>query len=265
NVVPLESYELTTAWELLRKKYPNQFLATPSEIAAWYRSEVRDSEAEGLPAAASFHFNQAKAQSQLQPVPAGDQGKLAQTKQLLSIPPRDPRASDDQIDLSSYYNLGLHESLNQKPDGKNLSALPDGLHEFGGVLFDVRGLIQLMGQRLKEEGQSFPESVNGIRVGRKCKRLHLLHAALYCQSEIEGVQIGSYFLNYADGQRIELPIVAGEDIADWFMFGPSTHVDRLTPVWTASNPTDARGVFALYKTTKKSPRPDAFVLSVDFV
>src|SRR5262249_6790034 len=53
NVVPLESYELTTAWELLRKKYPNQFLATPSEIAAWYRSEVRDSEAEGLPAAAS--------------------------------------------------------------------------------------------------------------------------------------------------------------------------------------------------------------------
>src|SRR5262249_40586956 len=64
NVVPLESYELTTAWELLRKKYPEQFLAKPSEIEAWHKSEARDSEAQGLAAAVSFHLNHAKAQSQ---------------------------------------------------------------------------------------------------------------------------------------------------------------------------------------------------------
>ncbi len=265
NVLPLESYELTTAWELLRKKYPNQFLATPAEIAAWHGREARDSEAEGLATAATFHRERAKTELQ-PPGPQGAMGagQLEEARRLLNIPARDPRATDDQIDLSHYYNLGLHDSLDQKPGGVDLSSVPDGLHEFGGVLFDVRGLIHLMSRAVKQAQQSYPESVNGIPVGRKCKRLHFLHAARYCPLQ-DGLQIGSYWLNFADGQRIELPILSGQDVADWWIYGSPISTGLTAPVWTAPNRQAPRGLIGLFKSTKKNPRPDSFLVSIDFV
>jgi WD40 repeat protein/serine/threonine protein kinase len=59
NVVPLQLQELTSAWQFLREKYPNQFEAAPSEIVAWHRRSATESKAEGNWAAALFHIDRA--------------------------------------------------------------------------------------------------------------------------------------------------------------------------------------------------------------
>ena len=61
SVVPLQLRDLTSDWHFLREKYPEQFAATPSEVAEWHRREAQESDAEGNRAAALFHLDRVKA------------------------------------------------------------------------------------------------------------------------------------------------------------------------------------------------------------
>ena len=90
---------------------------------------------------------------------------------------RDPLAQPEQVDLSAFYNLALGDRLIGKPYDTDLGSVHTGLQTFGRVLFDVRGVIHLSGQSTKAGGQDLPEQVEGIKVGRKCRRLHFLQAA----------------------------------------------------------------------------------------
>ena len=56
--------------------------------------------------------------------------------------------------------------------------LPSGHQTIGGVIFDIRGIVQLTGPVLRQRaGDVFPSVVSGIRVHRKCRHLHFLHVS----------------------------------------------------------------------------------------
>jgi hypothetical protein len=281
SVVPLQLRDLTSAWALLQEKYASQFAAKPAEIVGWHRRQAQESLVEGNLSAASFHLDHAsKLSSQdlaLARQRAGLEAVLSQAtnkpsnhvQPLLPIPPRDPRSSAEQIDLSSHYNQGLRDGLSKNSDGNNLAALPEGLITFGGVRFDVRGLIHLEGQVKGREESAFPVCANGIRVARKCRRLHFLQAT--ASSTTDGAQVGSYVLHFADGQRLELPVVYGQDLRKWWFSGaPKTPLkpNGALVVWTGSNrraaEEDNAGI-CLYKSTRENPVPDAELISIDFV
>ncbi len=95
------------------------------------------------------------------------------------IAPRDTLASPNQVDLTRYYGTSLNDDWFNHP-GHDFHDVPQGLKPFGGVLFDVRGLIVLAGTNsLAVSGLALPEAVLGIPVGLKGDAIHFLQAAAF--------------------------------------------------------------------------------------
>ena len=100
------------------------------------------------------------------------------------FPKRDPRAGRNQLDLTDFYTGELGETFHGKVGGSmdhddDLSQLPVGLVELGGVEFDIRGVIQL--RRTEPLGGAWelatlddPVRVDGIPIQQEATRLHLL-------------------------------------------------------------------------------------------
>ena len=131
------------------------------------------------------------------------------------IPARSRQANEELVDLTPYYTAALDDDWLGKT-GANLAPLPTGVQVFADVAFDVRGLIQLSGKSaLKEAKLSLPQSVSGIRVNRRGRRLHFLHGAAW--SAPEGAEIGEYVLHFAGGRTLRLPLIYQRNIRDWWL------------------------------------------------
>jgi hypothetical protein len=180
------------------------------------------------------------------------------------IPPRDANASANLIDLTEYYNAPLTESWHSPKEAHNdLSELRRGVQRFAGIEFDARGLIQIGVSAAN--GLDYPNHVYDIPIGRQCRRLHFLHAAIFAANARLGDELGSYIFHYADGRQVELPIVAGKDMAEWWS-QPNEQDMSAVIAWTGSNPA-ARGgghTLRLFKTTWENPFPDAPIRLLDF-
>jgi len=196
-------------------------------------------------------------------------------------PSRDPSAEPGMIDLTDYYNCRLDGMSHRKDNWpeeirhlpNNLREVPTGIQTFDGVQFDVRGMVQLLGQVIKSDGIPYPDWVNGIEINRKLDRLHVLHATQWSASE--GETIGRCVLHYADGSTEEFPIVYGETLADWWV-DPNQLPELESGVlaWSGSNPfvrsqhvLDSVGVrtVSLFKSSWENPKPDVEVETLDFV
>ncbi|MBI4327347.1 MAG: hypothetical protein HY674_19100, partial [Chloroflexi bacterium] len=169
------------------------------------------------------------------------------------IPPRDPRAKPSAIDLSDHYNVPLTEAWHPALTGNDLAPLPRGLQTFAGVEFDVRGFIQLSSQGIKDGGGKYPEQV-GIEVGRRCERLHFLHAAVFGTSTTNGTKIGSYLIHYADGQQREFPLIYGRDVVDWWTRQAKPPTEAAV-AWEGTNNASraARSSIRVFKSTWENP------------
>jgi hypothetical protein len=184
------------------------------------------------------------------------------------LPPRPNYIRPELLDLTPYYNAALTDDWHSpSPDGNNLAELPRGTVAFGGVEFDVRGLVQLAGTG-DSVLQRFPKEVNGIRVGRTCRRLHFLHAAIWSTDQPEGLAVGRYVIHYVGGLTGELPILYGRDLSDWWTLAGETPTGTAAAiVWTGRNPSaDKRGsTLRLFKRTWELPLTSPQVESIDFV
>jgi hypothetical protein len=151
---------------------------------------------------------------------------------------------------------------------QDFAGLPTGLQTFGGCRFDVRGLVHVYGTALKGEEATYPERVTDIRIAQKCRRLHFLQATSW--EVLDGIEVGRYVLHYADGERRELPLVYGRDLANWWFYGVprgSSDATGAVAAWVGHNPSaakDGAGI-CLYKSTRENPRPDVELVSIDFV
>ena len=177
------------------------------------------------------------------------------------IPDRLSQTPPECIDLTEYYNAALVQSWHPGMPNNSLDMLPPGLLELSGALFDVRGIVQLAGLDLRNAGGKYPQQINGIRIGRKCRQLHFLQAAGWHSPD--GTQIGAFRVHYAGQQEELIPIVYGQDVRDWN--GSNDTVADITRgqiVWSAIN--NAGLHVRLFETTWVNPMPEEEILSIDY-
>lgn len=188
------------------------------------------------------------------------------TERRLSIPPRPPSTPDHLIDLSANYNGSLTEgwtpsSAAGTKEGKAL-VIPLGLDSYGGVDFDVRGVIQLSGERLRTSGGNFPEKVEGVVIGMKGKRIHVLHASGWGNGVERGTEVGSFILKYEDGEEARIPIRRGFDVFDWV-----AHIDdegeNARRVWNGKTKNGLP--VRLFMSSWENPEPDKMIKSLDYI
>ncbi len=166
------------------------------------------------------------------------------------------------VDLSRHYNAALTNAWHF-PGGRGsatLRALPQGVREFGGVPFDVRGIVQLASARTGRN-PSWPEQVTDIPLGLRCRALHFLHATGWMTHD--GTPIGAYRVRYADGSAIEIPIVYGEHLREWH--GRSDRTAEIKAgrlAWQDGNPGTKR---RLFQCRWENPKPEVELLALDFV
>jgi eukaryotic-like serine/threonine-protein kinase len=196
--------------------------------------------------------------------PQLDAGPFSKEALAQAIPSRGPATPDNLIDLTDYYNAPLTASWHSATAAANdLSELPAGVRTLAGVEFDIRGLIQL--GTAAANGLAYPNHVLGIPINGRCHRLHFLHASILSDHAHPGDELGSYLLHYADGRQVELPIVEGKDMADWWS-RPSETGASCVPAWTGSNP-EARAngyTIRLFQTIWDNPSPEVPIRQFDF-
>jgi len=181
------------------------------------------------------------------------------------IPQRSRQANKDLVDLTAYYTNALNEDWLGKP-GANLSTLPKGVQVFAEAAFDVRGLIQLAGARTSEEtGSDFPQSVKGIKINYKGRKLHFLHGTTW-QAE-EGTRIGDYVLYYVNGQTKHIPIIYQRHTKDWWGQESDPLPTDADAAWTGENEASHKLGYniQLYRYTANNPFPNEKIATIDFV
>jgi hypothetical protein len=182
------------------------------------------------------------------------------------FPARDPEAGKGLLNLTRFYNARLSEPW-QGGKGDDLAALPKGLQTFGGVDFDVRGIVQL--RSLSPSATNFPPVIQGIAVKQKCQRVHFLHAAAFGASPDDGKQIGTYVVHYAANEwRLEIPIRYGHEVRSWHTAaGEPPARKELKAVWQGQNAATRNngGPIRLFLTTWTNVAPGLEIESIDYV
>jgi hypothetical protein len=183
----------------------------------------------------------------------------------LVIPPREADAKTNLVDLTTNYNAMLTEAWLGRVDN-DLATVPIGVHTFGGVDYDARGIIQLAGKG--ESAKNFPVAVKGIAVNQKCARLHFLQATAFGTGVPDGTQIGTYVVHFASNDmQLEIPIVYGRDVRDWHTLPNEKDTKELNVVWTGMNKASALAhrSLRLFSTTWDNAAPNVEIKTIDFV
>jgi hypothetical protein len=178
----------------------------------------------------------------------------------VEVPLRDPHTPGRLLDLSMFYNANLSTDWSgMRFFTHNLSTLPLGRQDLGGIEFDLRGAIQLTSGIFGPWNLQYPRAISGIPVEQTGRRIHFLHAAVRGHSV--GQMLSTYTIQLADGQTHQLPIRMGVNIAKW---------DRHSS-WLGSEPVVAwEGIspagipVRLYRATWTNLYPDIVVQSIDF-
>ena len=184
------------------------------------------------------------------------------------------------IDLKPYINAALTDSPASPAgnNGNNLAGLPSGVNVYGGVPFDVEGLIQLGGLSLASTfHKNYPAEVDGIPIHKRCAKIYLLHAGDWVGGAESGMAVAKLVLHYEDGSQQQIDIMAGRDVFEFwsplFTTGAEPEYSRMSPdterAWTGSNryikqlwPDES---LVLYKSGFANPRSALTVSTVDYV
>ncbi len=143
--------------------------------------------------------------------------------------------------------------------------------DIDGVLFDIRGVVQLDAEPVKPKGPprnnlsspTFPESIQGIAVGQTASVLHLLHGTLF--GEEDERLVATLGFNYADGRKGSVELRFGTNTGCWrsTLHTDETEWEPNTRIaWTAPSPVE-NGELRLFKTAVRLCS-DVRLDSVDF-
>lgn len=174
-------------------------------------------------------------------------------------------ANQSPIDLGQFYNARLADSwLNPEWSGNTLENLAPGRHSVKGIQFDVRGVLQLQGQKLRLVSPQFPTNALGILVGRPFRRIFLFHGTVWTATQ--NAEIAALRLHYEDGADDSVFLKFGYHVRDWWSRpGDSKRTPGSWIAWTGRNPRTPVGVeLKLYATMFNNPHPEKKVRSVDF-
>jgi len=192
------------------------------------------------------------------PIPHGGANSLTH----VALPQQSP------IDLSKFFNASLADNWLEDFDGNDLAGLPKGWHRLGPAYFDVAGLIQLSGAYTEERRLEFPGCVEGIPVGRKCRRLYFLHGTGWAATK--STLIGCYVIHYINGRQEEIPLRYGEQVRNWWLGTQDTlPIESASVAWVGTNRiaggSDKTYKLSLYALTWNNAFADEPITTVDFV
>lgn len=261
----LKFEELGSAWARLSPKYPGLLGDSRVDGLAWDRLEGKAAQGARDWPSAAFHWQRLRAAQPtnrefaerhayaLKCVTTAAENARSYTERRRAIPPRDPQAGADMIDLTGYYT------------GPVMEWAPVGLKTLAGVRFDVRGVVTLFGRMAHLNGFNRPERVTGIKVQNHCQRMHLLHTAEWA-SGIEGETMAVLVVNYANGQVERITIQDLVQIAgDWssWPFAPK----QAQVAWIGADPlaSSFQKCVRLFKYTWPNPHPDWEISHVDLL
>ena len=181
----------------------------------------------------------------------------------LNIPKRDLNAQPQLVDLSRHYNASLTQSWYSKIEGDDLVNLPRGIQLFESISFDIRGIIQLSGKSLQNSSdRSFPEQIGRMLVNQRAKQIHILHGVT--GTEAEGTKVGQLVLNYANGEKVELPICYGSEVCDWQGKADANNEQKNARIaW--SGKTSSGKTARIFLTSWKNPRSDLEIGYISYV
>jgi len=100
-----------------------------------------------------------------------------------------------------------------------------------------------------------PDGSDPLPLNRQADRLFFLHATGWAAPDLP---IARYIVHYADGEKIEIPLVYGRDIQDWF--AAPADLPNAWPAWTGPNP--MRDRVSLYAVSWRNPHPERAIESV---
>lgn len=174
------------------------------------------------------------------------------------------------VDLRRHANMALADEVEGDRKGGWTDQGPQDLHELpSGRLVGARAVFEIADPAANNgraiitlrgaQRPYFPEAARGIEVGRKAKALHFLHGSAW--SGPDGNRNATYVVHYADASTVEIPVVVGVSIADWFQ--PPVDLPGAECAWRGRS--IAGTPCAIYEMTWRNPRPDEVVESVDFV
>jgi hypothetical protein len=196
---------------------------------------------------------------------------LVAVASLSGKPLRDtPReAKYEFVSLLPKANMKLSEPLGSGIEGNDLAELKKGEGEFAKVPFKIEnGLIHLTSANLDKDK---PEKVDGIALGRRFAKLHILHGTCFGGQGGPGdgnftaddTVIGNYIVRYQDKTSVTIPIVYGKDVRDWWDHDDARAVARGHLAWRGSNAQNKEKL-RLYVTAWDNPHPQKLVTTIDY-
>ena len=143
-----------------------------------------------------------------------------------------------------------------------------GRQMIDGLPFQIDGQAILFGRTYPSRtGTSYPESLDGIRIGRKFDELHLIHYDAWL--DVDGAPLARIRLNYADGSKYEYKILYGGQVRDWLQQPTEEREQVADPdtkiCWRASGPKAPLDCLRLFKTLLRNPYPEKVVDSMDVI
>jgi WD40 repeat protein/tRNA A-37 threonylcarbamoyl transferase component Bud32 len=282
RVVPLDVRQV---WQTLKAKPSEPRADAPTAVRAWHRRALAQALERQDGFAARFHVDRlldfapgddslrglrARLQSSQAGATAGEGVVSDEFAEACSrIPPPAEGTPENLIDLSAYYTRPLADAphTDWPVETYNFSSLTRGIQTLAGVKFDLRGLVRLLGSYGEPGRSAVRERITGIKIARRCRRLHFLHGTGWV--EAEGKEIAKYVIHYADGQLNERPVRYGNDVRNFIWLTPSDLLEHKDAVraWTGTNALTAENGLSLrlYKSVWENPRPDVPVASIDFI
>ena len=158
--------------------------------------------------------------------------------------------------------------------GQDLSHLPIGNQDFGGVPYVIRDFrtsplpscVMLAGPGVR--GQ-LPKAVPGLRANCKADVLFFLHTFNRTGQWRRGQPadptpvLFKYVVHYADGERAEVPVLYGEGADHWLSKDPAG-LKSAALAWAAPFPAQKSEEQAVvYQFTWTNPRPEVAIATID--
>ena len=163
------------------------------------------------------------------------------------------------INLTAYYDKS--SSWN---GASAWEVVPHGPATLGGVPFTVDGLLRLSGSG--DSAKSYREKVEGIVVGKKFARLHLLH--LTGATAPADTTYARVVLRHADGSSTSLPLTYGTHARYWhrskYEYPSALSDPNSKVVWRGEHPSTEK-TLRLFKTTLENPKPEVDVTTIDLI
>jgi WD40 repeat protein len=288
QVVPLD---VKRVWQAIKAEPSEPLVERPTAVRAWHRRALAQALERQDRFAARFHADLLiesapgddslrRLRARLEHGPADSAGgafavsdEFAEARSR--IPPPAADTPDNLIDLSDHYTRPLADApdTDWPVETYTLSSLMRGIQTLAGVEFDLRGMVRLLGsyggvdRSSARERMAAGERISGIRINRRCRRLHFLHGTGWV--ETPGKEIARYAIHYADGQIAHRPVRYDNDLRNFIWLTPRDLVEPPDAVraWTGTNALTAENGLSLrlYKSVWENPRPDVPVASVDFI